>query len=221
MYTDLEISITERCNLRCPYCSVGIFLSPPDRELSLAQIEKYSTYFKGIHFRSVRITGGEPMLHPEFAEISSSLKRLFDSSHYILITNGILLHDFKSSLQYYDRVNVSHHVGINDDVIPTLPLATNIYVTRREKDFGVTDIACFPNKGKEGEAIQSCQALHIRKISGDRLFPCCLANGICTIRKIDREEFSIPLTENWKEDIEKLNIRAICTQCFYDGRKFD
>ncbi len=221
MYLDLELSITEKCNLRCPYCSVGIFLSPPDRELSLERLKEISLLFKGTTFRAVRITGGEPMLHPEFENISASLRELFNTKYTMLLTNGLLINKFLPSLKYYSRVLVSHHVGINDKIMNDLPSGLNIFIRRREEGNSVTDITCSPNKGNGLAASRECMATHIIKVSGDRLFPCCLLNGLCTLRGISREKLSVPLTKNWKQDLENLNLPSLCEQCFYDQRIID
>ncbi len=68
----LRISLIDRCNFRCQYCL------PEDAELSyvrpqdLLTREEILTLVKNVFiplgFRKFRLTGGEPLLHPEVVE---------------------------------------------------------------------------------------------------------------------------------------------------------
>ena len=58
----LRLSLTARCNLACPYCL------PDDRDppglLSTAERVALVTAAVGLGVHSLRLTGGEPLLHP-------------------------------------------------------------------------------------------------------------------------------------------------------------
>lgn len=83
----LRLSLTERCNLACQYCSVG-------REAGGCRIETglaiaLVRWLSSRHaVRHVRLTGGEPLLHPELTDIISGLSALGALDEITLTTNG-------------------------------------------------------------------------------------------------------------------------------------
>ena len=65
---DLRISVTDRCNFRCPYCMPAevfgrdfAFL-PQDQVLSFEEITRLPAIFVGLGVGKLRITGGEPLV---------------------------------------------------------------------------------------------------------------------------------------------------------------
>lgn len=81
--------LTYRCNFRCPYCSNGF--NKPYYQLSPEVLtgEKVFEIFKRIrkHCDYLVLTGGEPLLHPDFGSIMEQLPRL-KFKHVALTTNG-------------------------------------------------------------------------------------------------------------------------------------
>lgn len=105
----LRLSLTERCNLRCTYCMPenGIQLSPNDSLMNAEEIEAIVATFVDLGISKIRLTGGEPLLRKDFADIATKLSR-FDIE-LALTTNGILvdqyLHVFKDA--GIDKINIS------------------------------------------------------------------------------------------------------------------
>jgi hypothetical protein len=223
MFLDIEFSLTEECNLCCSYCSAGIPLSPPHSEMTLDILDRVLPFLKGIKFRALRISGGEPLLNPNFSKITQMLRANITAKCFILITNAVLLDKADPlAIESYDRVYVSHHVGRNDAVIANLPLSSKHYVLKRVgvgQGIVLTDER--PNKGHGEVMVSRCAAYHVKKIILDRAYPCCVANGICTIRSLDRNRFSVPVTKTWLEDLSKLNIALMCEECFLDGSRVE
>lgn len=109
--SDLRISVTDRCNLRCHYCmpAEGLAWAPKEDELSFAEIERLVSLFADLGVRSVRLTGGEPLVRrglPELVERIAAIHAIEDIS---LTTNGILLESMIEPLieAGLTRVNVS------------------------------------------------------------------------------------------------------------------
>jgi len=103
--SNLRISLTHKCNLSCIYCHrEGEKKSEePLSAAEIAEVLKVAAHF-GI--RSVKFTGGEPMLRPDLLEIIQSVPEGMESS---ITTNGTLLAGLASNLKQagLKRVNVS------------------------------------------------------------------------------------------------------------------
>ena len=84
----LELQITRRCNLRCSHCYLG---PPKDDELSPASVERILKELQQMQGLRVLLTGGEPLMHREFAAINDLLPSF--ALRTILFTNGTLLTD--------------------------------------------------------------------------------------------------------------------------------
>jgi cyclic pyranopterin phosphate synthase len=94
---DLRISVMDRCNFRCPYCMPKEqfhenyqFLKSHDR-LSFDEIVRLSKLFAGLGVRKLRLTGGEPLLRANLAELVGDLTGIPGIDDIALTTNGVLL----------------------------------------------------------------------------------------------------------------------------------
>lgn len=95
----LRISLVDKCNLRCTYCMPenATFLPNPQL-LTRKEIAEIARIFVGeFGIKKIRLTGGEPLLRPDFDDILSDLGELGVS--LALTTNGILLGKHLSQLQ--------------------------------------------------------------------------------------------------------------------------
>ena len=65
---DLRISVTDRCNFRCPYCMPAEIFGesypflPKKEILSFEEISRLANLFVALGVSKLRITGGEPLL---------------------------------------------------------------------------------------------------------------------------------------------------------------
>ncbi len=88
---DLRISITDRCNFRCVYCmEPDVQFQPPEALLSPEEIARLAKVAGSLGVRKIRITGGEPTLHPKLEEIIAGIRQTPDIE-IAMITNGSLL----------------------------------------------------------------------------------------------------------------------------------
>lgn len=85
---ELWLHITDRCNLACSHC---LFCSGPDqtRELSLEQITAHLEESVSLGCRLFALTGGEPLVHPDFRQIIEQMLAVPDS-RIVILTNGLL-----------------------------------------------------------------------------------------------------------------------------------
>jgi GTP 3',8-cyclase len=94
---DLRISVMDRCNFRCPYCMPKEqfhenyqFLKSRER-LSFDEIVRLSKLFAGLGVRKLRLTGGEPLLRANLADLVGDLTGIEGIEDIALTTNGVLL----------------------------------------------------------------------------------------------------------------------------------
>lgn len=110
--TDLRVSLTDRCNLRCTYCMPpeGLDWMPSDDLLThdeLVRLVRIGVERLGIS--SVRLTGGEPLLRPDLGPIIAAIADLRPRPTIALTTNGIGLAARVAALRSagLDRINIS------------------------------------------------------------------------------------------------------------------
>jgi GTP 3',8-cyclase len=110
--TDLRVSLTDRCNLRCTYCmpAEGLPWSAADQLLQpdeIIRLVRMAVARLGV--TKVRFTGGEPLLAKHLDEIIAATAALRPRPELALTTNGVLLADRAEALARagLDRVNVS------------------------------------------------------------------------------------------------------------------
>ncbi|MET7789165.1 GTP 3',8-cyclase MoaA [Streptomyces sp. NPDC005248] len=131
--TDLRVSLTDRCNLRCTYCmpEEGLqWLAKPDllSDDEIVRLVRVAVTQLGID--EVRFTGGEPLLRPGLVSIVEQCAALTPRPKMSLTTNGIGLKRTAAALKAagLDRVNVSLDT-LRPDVFKTL--------TRRDRHHDV------------------------------------------------------------------------------------
>ena len=108
----LRLSITEKCNLSCFYCrsDPGICgIEPVEGSLRVKDYLKIGKIAAELGISRIRLTGGEPLLHPEILEIVNGLAKLDGVNDLSLTTNGILLEKMAPELARagLNRVNIS------------------------------------------------------------------------------------------------------------------
>ncbi len=114
---DLRISVMDRCNFRCPYCMPREtfhehyrFLKSTER-LSFEEIVRLTRLFVDLGVKKVRLTGGEPLLRPNLAELVGELTALEGIRDVALTTNAVLLAQHAAQL----KANGLHRITISLD----------------------------------------------------------------------------------------------------------
>ncbi len=93
VHSDLRISVTDRCNIRCFYCmpEQGAEFAPVSKLLSFDQIERFVRTAVSLGVRKIRLTGGEPLLRPKLPDLISSFSDIEGIKDLALTTNAVLL----------------------------------------------------------------------------------------------------------------------------------
>ncbi|MFM8604342.1 MAG: radical SAM protein, partial [Cyanobium sp.] len=87
----LRLSLTARCNLSCPYCLPDG--QEPEGVLTLEQRLRMISAAVALGARSLRLTGGEPLLHAGLEELIAAVQALGERGlrEIALTSNGVLL----------------------------------------------------------------------------------------------------------------------------------
>ena len=94
---DLRISVTDRCNFRCPYCMPSEIYGdryqflPKDDLLTFEEITRLASIFANLGVNKIRITGGEPLVRNSVEELIANLSYIPEIVDLTMTTNGYLL----------------------------------------------------------------------------------------------------------------------------------
>ena len=107
----LRISLTDRCNFRCIYCmpAEGVCPMGHDEILRIEEIEAIARVATRIGIRSVRLTGGEPLVRKGVVDLVAALSDMEGIENVSMTTNGVLLPEMADDLKAagLSRVNIS------------------------------------------------------------------------------------------------------------------
>jgi GTP 3',8-cyclase len=172
--TDLRVSLTDRCNLRCKYCmpAEGLdWLPKPELLTDDEVIRLAGIAVRLLGVREVRFTGGEPLLRRGLAGIVASTAALRPRPEISLTTNGIGLDRLAGPLYEagLDRINVS---------LDTLRPEKFAALARRDRLGDV--LAGLSAAAATGLAPVKVNAVLMRGLNDDEAVPLlrfCLENG--------------------------------------------
>src|SRR4051794_14951414 len=127
--SDLRVSLTDRCNLRCSYCmpAEGLDWLPNEEVLADDEVVRLITIGVGLlGVREVRFTGGEPLLRRGLPDIVRRTAALTPRPETSITTNALGLTRTARALAEagLDRVNVS---------LDTVRPDTFLEITRRDR----------------------------------------------------------------------------------------
>ena len=102
---DLRISVTDRCNFRCPYCMPAEIYGeayeflPRADILTFEELTRLVRIFAELGIEKLRVTGGEPLLRNDLPQLLGMLTDIAGIDDLTLTTNGYLLSQFAQPLK--------------------------------------------------------------------------------------------------------------------------
>lgn len=105
IYDIIKVKITNRCNRDCCFCVFNSIETGHD--LSFEKYKIIIEKLKKLQFDKFHINGGEPLIHPQFVEMTKYAKEAFPNVKMVLGTNAILLNNadiFNFVSDYYDEI---------------------------------------------------------------------------------------------------------------------
>ena len=106
----LRLSVTDLCNLRCRYCMPdGVEKLEREAVLTYEEFLRLAALFARCGIDTVRVTGGEPLVRKNVAQLVAGLKATPGISRVTLTTNAVLLAEQLPALldAGLDSVNIS------------------------------------------------------------------------------------------------------------------
>ena len=173
---DLRISVTDRCNFRCPYCmprshfGAGYRFVPSPEALSVDEVLRLARVFLGLGVTKVRLTGGEPLLRRDLVDIIAGLAAL-GVADLALTTNGALLAQQARRLREagLHRVTVSLDslhpevfASMNDVQVPLQRVLDGI-AAARSSGMDPIKLNCVVRRGVNEDGILELVAFAIRE----------------------------------------------------------
>ena len=200
--TDLRVSLTDRCNLRCTYCMPadgpewlpGANLLKPEETIRLLRIA-----VSRLGVTRIRFTGGEPLLVPHLEQIIATAAALLPRPEIMLTTNGVGLAERAQALADagLNRINVSL-----DTVDPEHFAA----ITRRDRFAQVRDgLAAAHRAGLQPIKVNAVLDPHTGRDDVVELLRFCIAHDY-QLRVI--EQMPLDADHHWRR-AEVLNADAI------------
>ena len=224
---DLRISVTDRCNFRCPYCMPAEIFGeayeflPREEILTFEEIARITGLFAEFGVTKARITGGEPLLRTDLPELISQVAAIEGITDVTLTTNGYLLAQQAQALQDagLHRITVSLD-SIDDEVFKQMngrgfgarrvlhaiqsaadvglaPIKINAVVQRGVNDHTIVDLARH-FKGT-GHIVRFIEYMDVGNRNGWKLDEVVSADEI--IARIDAEMPLEPVPSNYPGEV--------------------
>lgn len=193
----------------CPDCAHNTPVRTKDTSIvphvSWEYILESALYLKGC---KIKLTGGEPTIHPDFPDIAKHLKKIFNTPSLEMDTNGFNCLKYFDYLEYFDKICFSHY--IKGDFFTEKEDNTNILNALKENKnikLEVFDIDFFHRRGVNTKS-KPCYRSEIETISymDGLLFPCCIGLG-------NENAVGIKPSENWRKEI--LDVPFKCNNCLF------
>ena len=164
VHTDLRLSVTDRCNIRCFYCmpAENVVFRSREELLTFEEIERFVHVAASLGIKKLRLTGGEPLVRSDMSKLIGRLAAVPGIEDLAMTTNGLLLVEQAAELRAagLDRLNVS---------LDTMSEATFERISRRTGLQKVLD-GIFAARQAGFEKIR-LNAVAIRGLSEDDLVP--------------------------------------------------
>ncbi len=224
---DLRISVTDRCNFRCPYCMPAEIYGdryqflPRESLLTFEEIARLTRILVKLGVVKVRITGGEPLVRAEIDKLISMLARVPGIEDLTMTTNAFLLAQFADKLKGagLQRITVSldslddevfrHMNGRNfgtDRVLEGIeaadraglsPIKINAVVQRGVNDHTLVELARFA--WERGYIVRFIEYMDVGTLNGWKMDDVVPAEEI--LERIHAEMPLEPVEANYKGEV--------------------
>ncbi|MXX53864.1 MAG: GTP 3',8-cyclase MoaA [Dehalococcoidia bacterium] len=224
---DLRISVTDRCNFRCPYCMPAEIYGdryqflPRESLLTFEEIARLTRILVKLGVVKVRITGGEPLVRAEIDKLIAMLARVPGIEDLTMTTNAFLLAQFADKLKDagLQRITISldslddevfrHMNGRNfgtdrvlegieaADRVGLRPIKINAVVQRGVNDHTLVDLARFAQE--RSYIVRFIEYMDVGTLNGWKMDDVVPAEEI--LERIHAEMPLEPVEANYKGEV--------------------
>ena len=242
---NLEIHLSDHCNLNCAGCSHYSPLAEPTF-CDIVQLEeslsKLAAYAKA--FRTIRLLGGEPLLNPNVSDIAKMVREYFPHNDIELVTNCLLL--MRSHADHIDETFWescrTNHIAIGATVYPTGLDYDVLKRACKEKGiqfriYGDRSVpSCFEvyalDPDKKGCKLNyyRCHEMDFLQLAGGKIYSCPQCAYVGALNKAFGYDFKHHKGDYLEVDkidslqsIRRFRLRAkpFCKYCIFPRRKVD
>lgn len=189
-FPHLEIQIVEHCNLNCASCTHFSSLAEEsliDKEPFFEQLKKANIIFEG-RCKSLKIMGGEPLLHPEVSELLKLARVAMPNIKLTLQTNGILLPEMSDEfwrackdnnvLVRVTRYPIKHDIEKINQMAKEYNIELKFHPSENEiKYFNLYPLNIVGNGTPEENYYNCKMKMRYALIKNDKLYPCPIAGN--------------------------------------------
>jgi organic radical activating enzyme len=204
--------MTTHCNLNCPECAVRIRDSHTKAEgdIDTKQIlDEVRLLCSPPQIRRYTVSGGEPTIHQDFAELAEKIPQIVRPSiQIILATNGYLFGKDPKALRllkHFDSVGMSLYTerdfrNTNEKEVEMVKR----YCQVQNIHLSVFVAHHYKMQEVNLEKSFSCNRLFRQSAYNGKIYPCCVGPGIKNVA-------GVPIDKDWYFSIQ--NIPAPCSSC--------
>ncbi len=134
---DLRISVTDRCNFRCPYCMPAELYGesykflPKSQVMTFEETTRLTGIFVGLGVTKLRLTGGEPLVRTDLEKLVGMLSSIDGVQDIAMTTNGYLLAQHAQALK---------DAGLHRVTVSLDSLDDEVFRKLNGRDFGVAKV---------------------------------------------------------------------------------
>jgi hypothetical protein len=207
---NIALDITHRCNKSCPLCNQRVQDSDYDF-LTWYQYDQLLSTLWGRSVTFLRLTGGEPLLHPNFAALVRRLQSDLPRTRLTLITNGSLLPTLPPDIIIaFSLLTISWYPGFNDNIVRRYSAYPNVLVS---------DGRTFKDPSLVGPLSDSQLAWPARHCSlrclyvvGGAVYPCC--HGRMIEKHWHTPSVHVPVAPDFPELLRRIDVKIVCRYCY-------
>lgn len=190
----VALDLTTHCDRRCPDCCANIGQRPTVHH-DWAYFERAAEFLYGIE--RIHVTGGEPTVHPQFAEFVPKFKDLFGCKTLTLQTDAFRTDRYRDVLPHFDHIYASRYDERNTRAVDVLV-----------SDFGATtwEGEFTPRSRRGGGGVCGRGTSETVAYADGKLFGCCVGPGI-------PDAPSLEPSRDWLSQIESLPLP--CGDCWF------
>lgn len=223
----IGFEITGKCNFNCVHCYLGAknnnFLA---KEFIMNVIKKI-----GSNFHSIYLTGGEPLLHPDFIDIYTNIRK--QGFLITILTNGSLINDdiwdlFKESMPHKIEISLYGMTEITNEKVTGIKgsfdvvMSNIIKLNKMYQNFILKYNVLTINYHELDTFINFCKKNNISFSISTQIIPDLFGNQDTTTYRLDPQK-SVSLLQRLGLDLRTVNeVQHICDagdNIFIDSNK--